>query len=234
MFPVVSENHGQSVLRIATASGAFSELMRLECEITQAMKSPTIVCQLQAMLVGYKDQPMCTIAQHLEYAGIPILVGLDEWYNDSVRGLVWSQMHSALEFLREKGIVHSDIMPNNVMRDGTKIKLIDLNSARAVGTEREPCSATCREYRPPEGFLRHIARHGYDIYSAGILLLELETGVSVLRAPYLLRDKRLTADEMAYMMTAIVEEGRTELGEPWTSMLNVNERQRTAKYLLQG
>jgi hypothetical protein len=113
------------------------------------------------------------------------------------------------------------------MRDGTKIKLIDLNSARVTGTEREACTATCREYRPPEGFHLHIAKPSYDIYSAAILLLELEFGSSLLRAPYLWRDPRVSPDEMAYIMTAIVEEGRAELGEPWTSMLPADPQDRS-------
>lgn len=227
MFRVSSDGNTKTVLRVAIAAGGLSELMRTECEITQQMKSPDIVKQVQAMIVGYKNSPICATVQHLEYAGIPILADMDAWYTPQVRGHVWIQMHDALTFLRDNGIVHSDIMPNNVMRDGIKIKLIDLNSARVTGTEREACTATCREYRPPEGFHQHIARPQYDIYSAAILLLELELGVSLLRAPFLWRDPRVSPDEMAYIMTALVEEGRAELGEPWTSMLPSDAQERS-------
>lgn len=232
VLPVQNTGDRKTVLRIAVASGAFAELMRAECEILRDIGGADgIVSQIEAMLIGYSGKPVCTVVQHLVYAGTPVArIPRDEIcvHATSIR----RQMHSILAFLASRDIVHSDIMPNNVVADGPRITLIDFNSARKTGTLRAANAATCREYRPPEGHFVHVAQPSYDIYSAAVLLCELETGVSLLRCPQLLRDPRATPDEMALAMTCIVDSGRATLGEPWASMLSVDPASRSTDGLL--
>lgn len=222
---VLKSHDDNTVVRVATASGIFSEIMKNECAINKSLAgSPSILNQLEAYIVGYDMQPTCTIVQRLEYAGIPFLSG--DWYKPEMMPEILNQMRMALGFLRNKGIVHNDIMPNNIMRNGSKFTIIDFNSARQEGSVIEACAATCIEYRPPEGHFKRVARCSYDIYSMAIVMLELQNGTSLLRAPIAFRDMRLGPDGCSLMMAEILDESRGCLEDPWRSMLEWDPEKR--------
>lgn len=94
-------------------------------------------------------------------------------------------MASVLEFARQKGIVHRDIKPGNIMFDaeGTP-KLADLGIARGgiAGTETTTVTQTgmmigTPAYMAPEQMLdAHHVDTRADIYSLGVVFFEMLTG----------------------------------------------------------
>ena len=103
--------------------------------------------------------------------------------NDAIR--IVYQIASVLELARQKGIVHRDIKPGNIMfgADG-KAKLADLGIARGGigGTETTTVTQTgmmigTPAYMAPEQMLdAHHVDTRADIYSLGIVFYEMLTG----------------------------------------------------------
>lgn len=103
--------------------------------------------------------------------------------NDAIR--IVYQIASVLELARQKGVVHRDIKPGNIMfgADG-KAKLADLGIARGglAGTETTTVTQTgmmigTPAYMAPEQMLdAHHVDSRADIYSLGIVFYEMLTG----------------------------------------------------------
>jgi tetratricopeptide (TPR) repeat protein/tRNA A-37 threonylcarbamoyl transferase component Bud32 len=92
------------------------------------------------------------------------------------------QTAKALEAAHEKGIVHLDIKPDNVVllergRRQDAVKVVDFGVARLLTTARrdEQVSGT-PEYVSPERFLGASYDHRADIYALGVLAYEILTG----------------------------------------------------------
>jgi len=90
------------------------------------------------------------------------------------------QICSGLRYAHEKGIVHRDINPNNIMvQHGTQIKILDFGMACPPGTDDDIMGGVFA-YQAPELFAGEPANQRSDIYSLGITAYELVTG----RRPY--------------------------------------------------
>lgn len=92
------------------------------------------------------------------------------------------QIAKALEAAHEKGIVHLDVKPDNVMllrrgRRDDAVKVVDFGVARLLGSLRREEKVTgTPEYVAPERFVGATYDHRADIYAFGVLAYETLTG----------------------------------------------------------
>jgi serine/threonine-protein kinase len=97
------------------------------------------------------------------------------------------QIASALGAAHAKGIVHRDLKPGNIQlaTDGT-LKILDFGIAQVVSAtttlDRKAAGSTRRwigtpAYMAPEQWTHGIVDHRADLYSAGVILFEMATGV---------------------------------------------------------
>ena len=91
------------------------------------------------------------------------------------------EIAKALEFAHEKGFVHRDVKPQNVLLNGNgEAKVTDFGIARAIAqdggeTQTGTVLGTCDYISPEQAQGRRVDAHS-DIYSLGIVLYELLTG----------------------------------------------------------
>ena len=85
-----------------------------------------------------------------------------------------------LEKVHEKGIIHRDFNPSNLMmQENGTLKMIDFGAARGyLDTEKTMTVLVKRGYAPPEQYLRHGPQGPWtDLYAVCATLYEMVTGV---------------------------------------------------------
>ncbi|KAK3008723.1 hypothetical protein RJ639_013126 [Escallonia herrerae] len=88
------------------------------------------------------------------------------------------QLFIALKHLRNCGVLHSDIKPDNMLVNDTKnvLKLCDFGNAMFAGKNEVTPYLVSRFYRAPEIILGLHYDHPMDIWSVGCCLFELYSG----------------------------------------------------------
>jgi len=92
------------------------------------------------------------------------------------------QICEALQYAHNKGVVHRDIKPDNILmnRDGT-VKIADFGLAKLVGLDtsrstREPVMGTPKYMAPEQISHPHDVDHRADIYALGVMFYQMLTG----------------------------------------------------------
>ena len=93
---------------------------------------------------------------------------------------IGGQLISGIRYLHEKGIVHQDLKPSNILfsSDFEKVKLTDLGVSNRLDKTREFTAAnqgTIR-YMPPEQLNSQLS-FKTDIWAFGCVLLQFATGI---------------------------------------------------------
>jgi len=201
----VRENH-QVALKIPhmqyESDVAFFSRFEREAEIGRILNHPNI-------LKFYPPDP----AQSRPYIVMELLEGrtLAQLMND-VKPFpiddalqIGARIADALAHMHEKGVVHRDMKPQNVMicKDGT-LRIMDFGIARATDMRRltfvgfTPAMGT-PDYMAPEQVKGRRGDARTDIYSLGAMLYEMVTGKLPFEAdnPFLVMNARVTGDPQA-------------------------------------
>src|SRR5437588_10967731 len=98
--------------------------------------------------------------------------GLD--LSDAMR--IGVHVGAALQHVHEKGYLHLDVKPSNVIIERGRPVLFDFDCARRRTAPRPPHVSGTEAYIAPEECLRRRATPASDIFSFGVLLYEMLTG----------------------------------------------------------
>ncbi|MFN0132331.1 MAG: serine/threonine-protein kinase [Phycisphaerales bacterium] len=79
---------------------------------------------------------------------------------------IFHQVASALAHMHDRGFVHADMKPNNIMVAGETAKIIDLGQSCKIGTVKERIQGT-PDYIAPEQVHRRAITPKTDIYNLG-------------------------------------------------------------------
>ena len=158
----------------------FTRRFRNESKAIAILNHPNIVKVLD---VGF--------GQHLQYIVMEYIDGITlKEYLDQRKDIRWKEaVHFTVQILRalqhahDKGIVHRDIKPQNIMllSDGT-IKVTDFGIARLSRTEMRATmdggekAIGSVHYISPEQARGEITDEKADLYSVGVVLYEMLTG----------------------------------------------------------
>ena len=157
----------------------FVRRFRNESKAIAILNHPNIVKVLD---VGFGERLQYIVMEYID--GITL-----KEYLDQRKDLRWKEtVHFTIQILRalqhahDKGIVHRDIKPQNIMllSDGT-IKVTDFGIARLTRSEMRSVSSGDKaigsvHYISPEQARAEITDEKADLYSVGIMMYEMLTG----------------------------------------------------------
>lgn len=134
--------------------------------------------------IGEEDGQYYMIMEFIEGKSLARLLQIKSNFTVDLVLAIGRQISGALSYIHDKGILHRDIKPGNIMlsEDGqaklTDFGLAKLSSAQYALTQTGSLFGSLM-YIPPEQALGEKSLdHRADIYSLGITLYELLTGVS--------------------------------------------------------
>ena len=151
---------------------AYEDLLRKEYELACGLEHPG-VCRVLDWIV----LPILGSAIEMEWVDGSTLAELAEKRPlpaVQVRQL-FGEICDALDYVHHRGLVHRDLKPENVMvtHDGGHIRLIDFGLADADEWYLHKQPAGTPGYAAPEVLAGRPADARSDIYSLGVMLLEL-------------------------------------------------------------
>lgn len=151
---------------------AYEDRLRKEYELGCGLEHPGI-CRI----LDWKVLPALGSAIEMEWVDGSTLAEL------AAKGLLpvkqvrrlFGEICDALDYIHRRGLVHRDLKPENVMvtHDGGHVKLIDFGLADAAEWFLHKQPAGTPGYAAPEVFAGRPAEARSDIYSLGVMLLEL-------------------------------------------------------------
>jgi len=166
-------------LKVLSNAGAFDEhtLARFnkELEIARSIESPHVVQAYE--LIEFED----TVAFTMEYVSgsdLGLMSRQKKFVASEVRS-IGIQVLSGLEALHNRGVLHRDIKLENILvRDDAVVKISDLGLLKQTTEKmtRTGILLGTAQYLPPEYIRGSSYDERGDIYTVGLILLELVSG----------------------------------------------------------
>lgn len=149
-----------------------------EIEIQIALEHPKIVKVIKADAEG--EQPYYTMLVYQK--SLRSFVGELNYQYEKIR-VIANQIFEGLEYAHQNNTLHRDLNPGNILVSGENdVAIADFSLGRIVDDSRARLTSThsqigTRDYMPPEHRygLKNVNHQG-DIYSLGLMILELCTG----------------------------------------------------------
>jgi serine/threonine protein kinase len=110
------------------------------------------------------------------------------------------ELSDVLSRLHHIGIIHCDVKPDNVLFDGTSVKLIEFSIANHV-LDSDMVTGT-PPYMSPEAAMGAAPAVTRDVWALGVTLFELLTG----KLPYMLPGGRDQPEDMPELLAKIVQD----------------------------
>nr|WP_299444571.1 serine/threonine-protein kinase [uncultured Rhodospira sp.] len=156
------------------------ELFRREAGILESIKNPVIV-SYRGLLLDEHNHPFI-VMEYVDGPSLKDLIGERTFTDDEIR-LLRDKLAAALDEVHQRGVVHRDISPDNILFHEGKLdqpRIIDFGIARqeAVATVIGGSFAGKYRYASPE----QLGDHGgqvdgrSDIYSLGLVLATAAQG----------------------------------------------------------
>jgi serine/threonine protein kinase len=149
-----------------------------EARIMEALVHPNI---LRVNHVGEQEELLYFIMEWVEGGSLTDQLSERGTFTlQEARDVLW-QMIDGLSHAYDRGLVHRDIKPGNVlMRKGVDVKITDFGIAKFLGADERRTGSGVRLgspwYMSPEQIRGADVDHRTDIYSLGITLYQLLTG----------------------------------------------------------
>jgi hypothetical protein len=168
-------------------------------------------------------------AEQARQLRLPISPGVWRHWVDGI----WS----GLAYLHEKGVVHRDVSPGNVLvaRNGA-VKITDFGISRAAGEERENEGAPAGKsgYLAPERIRGEGATPSSDLFAAGVISVELLLGRRLFEGggPEAILDRILRFDARSLPMPG-VSAGLAEVLRKSVAALPADRYRHAAEFLVE-
>lgn len=171
-----------------------------EAHVLESLHSDHIVKPLDYF---FEDHRCFLVLEHVKGKTLRQMVEDDGAIVESQVRALGSQMCKILKYLHEKGIIHRDFTPDNLIVTASgALKLIDFNVAQEVQSRTTGSIAGKHAYLPPEQF-RGKATFQSDIYALGATLHYLLTGSDP--SPITQSSPRKILQEVSEQMDAVVQ-----------------------------
>lgn len=146
-----------------------------EARLSSQLIHPNIVITYDA---GFEKNVFFMALEFIEGTGLHSRVKEGPMEPVQAAEIVFNVCH-ALHYIHEKGLVHLDVKPANIMltRIG-EVKLMDFGIARVLATRRstDECSGSVPYMSPEQTGANYESDHRSDIFSLGVVLYELLSG----------------------------------------------------------
>jgi serine/threonine protein kinase len=164
------------LLRPPTGQTGFGERFQREARIIARLTHPHI---LPVYDFGQDGEYSFLAMRYVENAHTLKQVMADSLTLDRAAELI-GQIAGALDAAHQKGIIHRDVKPSNVLMDGDWTLLADFGLAKimedAVKLTGTGVGIGTPAYMSPEQGQGSTVDHRTDVYSLGIILFEMLTG----------------------------------------------------------
>ncbi len=148
-----------------------------EARIAASLQHPNIVTVYEA---GQDGNFVFMAMEYVEGQDLASLIRQKGKLHPDEAIAILKAVASALDYAHQKGVIHRDVKPSNVLisNDGV-VKLMDFGIARVVGGERHTKTGVLvgtPEYMAPELWEGKDADKMADLYSLGVMAYEMLTG----------------------------------------------------------